>query len=379
MALTDKLSAIGVAIRAKTGKTDLITLDDMPAEIASIETGGGGGGGEVEPIVLTGDQSYSCAGALAGAYIDLYGDTITTKDISTAPRMFAGCTAKKIPFELNFYKSGNTSLSCMFSNSKIHECPEMNNVRVIAVDDMFSNSKYIRNLPENLGANWDWSYIQNYKYADMSNVFTGCYSLRSIPSTLLSNLWGIQTSTSYICYPEIVKNCYVLDELINLPVSATITSNSFSNSFSGAYRLKNFTFETNADGSSKTASWKSQTIDLTTSVGREGLGADSNITGYNSGITADKKVINDATYQALKNDPDWWTSSSAYCRYNHDSAIATINSLPDTSAYLATAGGTNTIKFKGADGSATDGGAINTLTEEEIAVAAAKGWTVTLS
>ena len=55
----------------------------------------------------------------------------------------------------------------------------------------------------------------------------------------------------------------------------------------------------------------------------------------------------------------------------------TINCLPDTAAYLASAGGTNTIKFKGGAGSSTDGGAINTMTEEEIAVAAAKGWTVT--
>lgn len=43
MALTDKLSAIGDAIRAKTGKTATMTLDEMPTEIASIETGGGGG------------------------------------------------------------------------------------------------------------------------------------------------------------------------------------------------------------------------------------------------------------------------------------------------------------------------------------------------
>lgn len=41
MALTDKLSAIGVAIREKTGKTDLLTLDQMPVEIASIRGGGG--------------------------------------------------------------------------------------------------------------------------------------------------------------------------------------------------------------------------------------------------------------------------------------------------------------------------------------------------
>lgn len=45
MALIDKLNAIGDAIRAKTGKTDKLTLDQMPLEIASI-TGGGGGSGE---------------------------------------------------------------------------------------------------------------------------------------------------------------------------------------------------------------------------------------------------------------------------------------------------------------------------------------------
>lgn len=62
-----------------------------------------------------------------------------------------------------------------------------------------------------------------------------------------------------------------------------------------------------------------------------------------------------------------------YSGYNHDRAVETINSLPDTSAY-----GTNTITFKGISGSKTDGGAINTLTEEEIAVAITKGWTVSL-
>ena len=105
----------------------------------------------------------------------------------------------------------------------------------------------------------------------------------------------------------------------------------------------------------------------------------STIADYNSGITSDKEVTDDATYQALKNDPDWYTLDYNYSRYNHDSAVATINSLPDTSAYLATAGGTNTIKFKGDAGSLTDGGTINTLTDAEIAVAAAKGWTVTLA
>ena len=41
MALTDKLSAIADAIRDKTGKTDGLTLDQMPNEISSILSGGG--------------------------------------------------------------------------------------------------------------------------------------------------------------------------------------------------------------------------------------------------------------------------------------------------------------------------------------------------
>ena len=101
---------------------------------------------------------------------------------------------------------------------------------------------------------------------------------------------------------------------------------------------------------------------------------DGNIISFNSGITTAKKVTDATSYAALKNDPDWYTLDVAYSRYDHDSAVETINSLPDVSG----AGGTNTIKFKGASGSATDAGAINTLTSAEIAVATAKGWTVSL-
>lgn len=49
MALTDKLTAIANAIREKTGGTELLTLDQMPTEIAGIETGGGGGGNVPAP------------------------------------------------------------------------------------------------------------------------------------------------------------------------------------------------------------------------------------------------------------------------------------------------------------------------------------------
>lgn len=44
MALTEKLSAIGDAIREKTGKEELLTLEQMSLEIASIVSGGGSSG-----------------------------------------------------------------------------------------------------------------------------------------------------------------------------------------------------------------------------------------------------------------------------------------------------------------------------------------------
>lgn len=42
MALIDKLNAIGEAIRGKTGKTEKLTLAQMPDEITAIQVGGGG-------------------------------------------------------------------------------------------------------------------------------------------------------------------------------------------------------------------------------------------------------------------------------------------------------------------------------------------------
>ena len=54
MALTDKLTAIGDAIREKTGSTDALTLDQMVSEIEGITVGGGGDGGFNETSFVEG-------------------------------------------------------------------------------------------------------------------------------------------------------------------------------------------------------------------------------------------------------------------------------------------------------------------------------------
>ena len=59
MALTNKLEAIGNAIREKTGTTEKMTLDQMPVAISGITTGGGEGESlPEEAFNLTGSFQY---------------------------------------------------------------------------------------------------------------------------------------------------------------------------------------------------------------------------------------------------------------------------------------------------------------------------------
>lgn len=340
-----------------------------------------------EGLVITGSCSYRFAYNGWNWFIDACGDKITTQNITVIDSMFSNSTnLKSIPFDLNLsnkLSSGNLSSIFAYCN-QLTEVPYIKGNLVAAtsnytnnpgMSNLFNNCHRLRYIPDDyfdqFGGDEFWSAAKKYE-ADRSNLFYYCYSLRKIPTSLRKVLTKA-TSYYYHAYYNLFYNCYALDEVINIPIepSVALTSNCFSNTFNACSRLKNVLFETNEDGSPIAVNWKSQTITLT-SVGKAGI--DSYITNYNSGITVDKKVIDDATYQALKDDPDWYTLSWDYSRYNRTSAVATINSLPDTSA-----GGANIIKFKGAAGALTDGGAINTMTEEEIAVATAKGWTVSLS
>jgi hypothetical protein len=373
MALINKLSAIGDAIRGKTGGTEKLTLDAMPEAINSITTGGAGG--DIEPIVLTGNLNYDCVGGLSGICFERFGNIISTKDITSAQYTFQYNTANLIPFDLNFKVGTTASTNDMFQYSHIKTLPKFNNLKPDDSHGMFSSCYYLREVPEDIDSTWDWSYVDNLTSNLMGNrsgTFPYCYSLRKVPMSFL-NHGSRYAKFNYCVYYNLFENCYALDEVINLPFPHLggdwSVNNALSSIVRNCYRLKNFTFalQEGTTPTPYTVYWQTLTLDLSSYVGYAQY--KTNILDYNSGITADKEVKDDTTYQALKNDEDWFTCNIAYSRYNHDSAVATINSLPFTK-------GNNTIKFKGASGSATDGGAINTMTEEEIAVATAKGWTV---
>lgn len=381
-----KISATVIALDADgnvlVNKEVVVPYDLTPEEM--VEEINGLGDLPLVPddaFYYTGDGNYKFAFGSLDWLVRDYGHLITTEDFTSASQMFYESKVEYIPFELNFKKGSSITMGSIFHKAhNLKEIPKINNCRPSGQQDMFSECQNLRYLPEGFEDWFDWSSVDNAtsQYGGGTrgtNIFKGCFSLRSIPMGFLNHINPYVTSAYNIIFYGLFNNCYSLDEIVGLPLpradKMNFTSNMFQNTFNGCCRLKDMTFATNEDGSPIVVKWKSQVIDLSSIVGYSNY--TSWILNFNSGITADKEVKDDATYQALKNDPDWFTTKIEYSRYNHDSAVATINSLPDTSAY-----GTNNIKFKGASGSATDGGAINTLTAEEIAVATARGWTVSL-
>lgn len=334
-----------------------------------------------EAFVISGVAAYRFAYNGWNWFINEYGNKITTETIKSSNFMFNSCILQTIPFDINYDPDSFYSVNNMFADcNNLEKPPKLNNLQPGNTANLFINCSRLRNISDEFASSWNWNYLEGQTSSftgQQGYIFYNCFSLRSISMNIISK-GNPYLGNSYSYFNNGFNSCCSLDELVNLPipyVKATWTSNAFSSTFNSCGRLKNITFALN-DGQPYVVNWKSQTIDLSSAIGY----ASSNknyILNYNSGITADKEVKDDATYQALKDDPDWFTTLAVYSRYNHDSAVATINSLPDTSAYLASAGGTNTIKFRGDSGTKTDGGAINTLTEEEIAVATAKGWTCT--
>lgn len=327
---------------------------------------------------ITGDCTYKFAGGWDW-FIELYGDRLTTSNLTNTEYMFKSSSLKEIPFDINistesggfYYVNSYLFYGCRQLETLPRVTGRLRNLYCLA-----QNCERVRQIPESWATDIDWDYINNntdWSEVRLQSIFQGCYSLRTIPEALVKRLYS-KSSSSNGSLSNGFSSCYTLNEIVGVRgLNSTQTSNIWSQTFNNCFRLKRLVFDMD-NGTPRVQEWKSQIIDLSY-VGWTNL--DSYITGYNSGIVRSKRVKDDTTYQALKDDPDWYAVDIAYSRYNHDSAVETINSLPDTSTYLATAGGTNTIKFKGDSGSATDGGAINTMTEEEIAVATAKGWTVT--
>lgn len=374
------LTGIADAIRAKNGTNDAYMPSEMALAITNLPTGGGDL--PEEALILTGNCSNRFINGSWDWFVNTYGNQITTKDISQASSMFfATNDIVEIPFTLNFTAGLGVSMDKMFANmtnqARIQKTPAVTGCKPNNLDCIFQGARHLNEITDDFMNGIDWSYYDTIagSYAGKRTyTFNNCSSLRSYPVEFLRHA-NSTCGYSYTIYVSCFQGCASLEEaVLPLPHTAAYSNNCFGNTFTDCYRLGRIVFELQEDGTPYVMPWKNQTIDLSLNTGYvTGQYSSFKITDYSSGITVDKMVSDDASYQALKNDPDWFAVDANYSRYNHDSAVETINTLPDCSAT-----GTNTIKFKGTAGTNTDGGAISNLTAEEIAVATAKGWTVTL-
>ena len=380
------LVSIGDAVREKEGTTENILVSDLANRIKILPTGGY----ELpdEALVITGDCQYKFHRDSWNWYINSLGYRVTSNDITRGDYMFNECkTLESIPFDLNFRKGGMAEkLPYHCSSYMFNKCENLKeikgkivNLKPSEIAHMFDDCFNLRELPEFVNFDNEWTRTDSGKNDSM---FNHCYSLRKIPEELLNKIVSLGNATSgmeYSNFFSMFSFCVALDEIKGLnPDGGYLimkNTNVLSYTFTGCTRVKDITFILQEDGTPFKKEWKNQVINLANSNYPVGYCPDivwqSFLLNYNSGITKATEVKDDTTYTALKDNPDWWASRVEYSRYNHDSAVNTINSLPDTSNF-----GTNTIKFEGESGSKTDGGAINTLTAEEIAVASAKGWTV---
>lgn len=336
-----------------------------------------------EDLIITGDCSYRFASGGWDWAVNKYGDAMTTTDVSACRSMFEGCKLRRFPVDINiggmspYANGGGITLQYTFKNCEFEELPKFNNMKLYSFTDSLQSMLNLTYIPDDYFTDWDISLLlagPSVYSANVSGNFSNCYRLTNIPTSYW-RLYNPAATGNYATLSSIMNN-HCMSDIPNIvwnwPNLECNTAGSgygsvFYNSFRLIGRLKTLTFAPGQE-----CKWSQQVLDLSQSCGWSPTGS-----FY---FVPQCEVTDDATYQALKDNPNWATSYPEYSRYNHDGAVETINSLPDCSAYQISSGrAANTIKFKGDAGRKTDGGAINTLTEEEIAVAAAKGWTVTLA
>ena len=391
----EHLTNIANAIRTRNSSK----IEYKPGEMAEAILDLPGGAMPAEAYVITGDCNQRFKNNQWNWYVS--NPTLRTENLTDMSAAYDGCTElTAIPYDLNLRDTISTgytsdvdvSLNTVFYNcNKLKELPYIkggytrDTYGELNMNSLFNSCYNVREIPNDyfsyIGNDDFWAKQQSYSNTYRGGMFAYCYSLRELPDVTKVMTKG--TNGTLSLYYTMCNRCFVLDKITRLPVTeATLTTNVFSSAFNMCGRLRELTFDYYDITRPKKANWKNQTIDLSQYVGY--VQGAANVLNYNSGLTEDTKVYNSATFQQVGiGNANYWTALAGYSRYHKGSAINTIYSLPDTSEYLATqSSGTNTIKFKGSAGSSIPDGnstmAISNLSAAEIAVATAKGWTVSI-
>jgi hypothetical protein len=182
MALTDKLSAIGDAIREKTGKEELIKLDDMPAEIASITTGGG-------DVVDTTVEDGFLDNSLTGVYTNNRIKVLEAHRLRGSKLTAFNSTSLETVYSYGFYQSANLeeinapNINSLTSGSAFMYCYALKRVDFPKLRNAISGSVF--------------NACTSLIYANLGNanaLVTGCFSgCSKLETVILNKIDGIAT------------------------------------------------------------------------------------------------------------------------------------------------------------------------------------------
>ena len=363
------LTNIADAIRAKKSSTDTYTPAEMATAISSIQTGGGGGELTEEDLTFTNDLRYFNYYGRMGKLIKKCGSKMKFNGVNNLSYAFRGNDPLNSDFSnwtIDLYKCDLTS--CFSGQSYITGFPKFQGT-VTDLYNLFRGSSSIELIPDDLfstGTEFICKTQNNY-----SGIFYDCRALKKVPLWFKNMTFTVDRDTNYSPYSQVYNvtfiHCYDLKELTLpiIPSPAKLKDNCFLQTFEDVKSMRKFVFAPPPTGN-EAVLWSHQTINLA-----------NWLSGYDPSFSGPKAIYNDETYNLYKNDPDARAQTLEYSFYNHDSALETIRSLPYAQMVDVPHDQLgNVIKFYGESGSATDGGAINTLTTAEIAIATNKGWSV---
>lgn len=324
-------TAIAAAITDKGVETAAdATFNTMAENIRAIKSDGSGEIPSGTPYKIRDTAQYAFAYNNHKWILENF--KLDTSDTTTLSYMFYNSSEiEKIP---DMDTSKATKMNAMFYGcNKLKSIPKIDTSNATDIDDIFSRCDLITEVPE----------LDISKAKNLDGMFQYCYSLKSIPRSILDNCFKPELQYYYQFYYYAFTNCYRLTELLDLDIANgyTSTSNMFNSTFDYCSSLRRLTFKTNEDDTPIVTSMSNQTIDLSRCV------------GYFSYSSAAQKYAGDIE----------WTTKASESFYNRDSMLETIKSLPVVTKC--------TIKFKKEQG--------QLLTEDEIAIATSKGWTVTLA
>ena len=292
-----------------------------------------------EDLTFTGDCSYLFDGGRFSWILEHYASKLQFNNITKMVSGFRGAETTSDLSNLIINLTNRSEISRLFYESQMSSYPQIKG-EVRYMDRLFFGCKASM-LPEDFFDNL--TFPSGFSIS-CNEIFYYCEKLIKAPDLkVFKKLDATAKPSTYSCfYKSLFQNCRELQRVQNLPVvygNSNIGNNLFDSMLTNTEKLSSFTFEPN-----QTARFRYQELNFQN-------------TGYKYSYSSNN-IPNSV--------------------YNHDSAVETINSLPDTSAFLAEVGGTNTIRFYRNQGANTEGGAIGNLTAEEIAIAATKGWTVAL-